>query len=286
MKSYIKTLLFLSLSGAILTGCSSDSEPLESGNLPMSFDCRLSNSRATDTEFESGDKIGIFVVKDGEQLLPAGNEVNNESFAFDGTAWKPSRNVFWDEGKFDVFAYYPYSSSVDDTEEYLFTVSEDQSTHAGYTDSDFLWASKLGVAGSASPVPLIFSHSMSKLVIKLEKGEGYDGELPKDCDVFVHSTAVEASVNLETGAVSASLYSPVSSIKALKNSDNEFQAIVVPQNISSRRPLIEVVSGGVSYLMEGKISFHQGYSHNVTVTLSKNPEQTKIEIGGSIGGWN
>jgi hypothetical protein len=62
-------------------------------------------------------------------------------------------------------------------------------------------------------------------------------------------------------------------------------ACVVPQNITSRRPLVEVVTGGVSYLMEGKISLKQGMRHTITVTLDKSPEQMKIEIGGEIGGW-
>jgi hypothetical protein len=60
---------------------------------------------------------------------------------------------------------------------------------------------------------------------------------------------------------------------------------VVPQNITTRRPLVEVISGGVSYLMEGKISLKPGMRHTITVTLDKNPEQTKIDIGGSIEGW-
>jgi hypothetical protein len=49
---------------------------------------------------------------------------------------------------------------------------------------------------------------------------------------------------------------------------------------------VEVVSGTVSYLLEGTISYKQGMQSTIVVTLSKNPEQTKIEIGGSLGGWN
>jgi hypothetical protein len=37
--------------------------------------------------------------------------------------------------------------------------------------------------------------------------------------------------------------------------------------------------------MEGKISLKPGMRHTITVTLDKNPEQTKIDIGGSIEGW-
>jgi len=37
--------------------------------------------------------------------------------------------------------------------------------------------------------------------------------------------------------------------------------------------------------MEGKISYKPGYRHTITVTLDKNPEKIKIEIGGEISGW-
>jgi hypothetical protein len=38
--------------------------------------------------------------------------------------------------------------------------------------------------------------------------------------------------------------------------------------------------------MEGKISYRPGMRHTISVTLDQNPEQIKIEIGGSIEGWN
>ena len=48
---------------------------------------------------------------------------------------------------------------------------------------------------------------------------------------------------------------------------------------------VEIIADGVSYLMEGKISLKPGYRHTITVTLDKNPEQTKIDIGGEIVNW-
>lgn len=289
MKPYIniKLSLLVPVLGSILFSCSNGDEPQidDAKNLPMTFDCRLGNTRATDTSFESGDKTGIFVVKAGEALQPAGNVVNNEPFTFNGSVWAPSRTVYWNEGSFDVYAYYPHAASVNDTEDFSFSVATDQSNHAGYTASDFVWANNTGVTASATAVPLTFSHRMSKAVVKLEKGENYEGEIPADAEVYLHSTVTEASIDLTTGDVSKALYGATATIKACKKSATEFEAIVVPQNIESRRPLVEVVAGGVSYLMEGKISFRQGYCHTLVVTLSKNPEQTKIEIGGSIGGW-
>lgn len=288
MKTYIKNIVLTSLISFLFFSCSSDNEPetVDNSKKLMTFDCVIGDTRATDTAFESGDIIGVFVVKAGELIQPTGNEVNNESFTFNGSAWSSSKKVYWNDGTFDVYAYYPYTGTIADTEEMLFNVGADQSTHAGYTASDFVWASKEGVTGSSTPVSLSFTHSLSKAVVVLEKGDGFTGNIPSDCEVYLHSTALEAAIDLESGNAEASAYSPTGTIKAYKKNNTTFEAIVVPQNITSRRPLVEVVTEGVSYLMEGKISFRPGYSHNIIITLTKNPEETKIEIGGTIGGWN
>ena len=267
--------------------CSSDNAPVNNNEKEIAFICDYDRaSRTTDTNFENNDKIGIYMVAEGASLQLGGNELNNELFSFNGSAWTSSRKTYWDNGKHTIYAYYPYAAKVNDTEDYTFAVASDQSATEGYAASDFLWSSKEGVEASADPVRLSFSHRMSKAIVKLEKSEDFEGEIPGDCEVYIHSTVATASINLATGGVSKDSYSGTSTIRARKISNTEFQAIVVPQNIESRRPLVEVVSQGVSYLMEGKISFKQGYCHTLVVTLSKNPTQTKIEIGGSIGGWN
>lgn len=288
MKLYIKSLAFAAIALPIIASCSNENEPstIETGKKLMTFDCRIENgTRATDTAFEENDEIGVYVVNTGELIQPAGNEVNNKKFKYNGTAWAPDKTVYWNDGTFDVYAYYPYCEQISDTEEMTFTVKEDQSDHANYTASDFIWASKEEVTGGNDAVSLEFSHRLSKVMVTLEKGEGFTGDIPSNCEVYIHSTGLEASVNLKTGNASTSVSSPTGTIKALQKDNTTFEAIAVPQNITSRLPLVEVVADGVSYLMEGKISLRPGYCHNITITLTKNPEATKIEIGGSISGW-
>lgn len=286
MKSYLSVLLIGA--AALLNSCN-NSESLEYGDInsnEIKFICQYDEeSRATDTNFESKDQIGVYMTAKDAQLQLGGNELNNELFSYNGTAWASSRKVYWNDGEHNVYAYYPYSSTINDTEDYTFDLPTDQSTSAGYTSADFLWASTSGVKASASPVTLKFAHKMSKAIIKIEKSGDYEGEIPTDCKVSILSTATTASIDLSSGGVSKSADSYTSTIVAKKISNTEFHAIVVPQNIESRRPLIEVETQGVSYLMEGKLSFKQGFAHTIIVTLSKNPVQTKIEIGGSIGGW-
>ena len=243
-------------------------------------------TRVTDNSFDVDDQIGVYVTAADDALQLAGNEVNNEMFSFNGTSWTSARKVYWNEGTHNVYAYYPYSQSVNDVVDYSFRVNTDQSTQEAYSQSDFLWASASGVAASADPVPMQFEHKMSKVVVKLVKGEKFEGDIPTDAEVYIMSTVPQAIVDLSTGDAAKDNFASTESIKCRKTADGEYSAIVVPQSLTSRRPLVEVIVGSVSYLMEGKISFRQGYMHTMTVTLNQNPDQVKIEIGGNIGGWN
>ena len=286
MNSYNSMLLIGA--AALFAACTNEDTPESAASSnEVAFICQYADqTRVTDTKFAAKDEIGVYMTAKDTPLQIGGNELNNEMFSYSGSAWTAARKVYWDNGEHDVYAYYPYAAKVNDTEDYTFDLPIDQSTAAGYSSADFVWASAKGVTASASPVTLKFAHRMSKAVIKLEKSDDYEGEIPTDCRVSVLSTATTASIDLSSGGVSKAIDSATSTIVAKKVSNTEYHAIVVPQNIESRRPLIEVETQGVSYLMEGKLSFKQGYSHTIVVTLSKNPSQTKIEIGGSIGGWN
>lgn len=242
-------------------------------------------TRATETNFENTDQVGVYVTAADEALQIGGNEVNNEPFTYNGTSWTSKRKVYWNGGQHNVYAYYPYTRTVNDVSDYSFALQEDQSTAQGFSQSDFLWAGAKAVEASASPVTMKFGHKMSCVVVKLLKGENYTGDIPQDTKVLIHSTVTKAVVDLSTGDVAKDDYAGTGSIQARQLSASEYTAIVVPQNITARRPLVEVITSGVSYLMEGKLSLKQGMRHTITVTLDKNPEQTKIDIGGEIVGW-
>ena len=218
-------------------------------------------TRATETAFENSDKVGVYVTAADAALQLGGNEVNNELFTYSGSSWTASRKVYWNNGKHNVYAYYPYSDTVNDVEDYSFSVQEDQSTAKNYTLSDFLWASATDVTASASPVKMQFAHKLSCVVVKLKKGENFEGNIPKNTQVYIYSTVAKANIDLSTGDAAKDDYAGSSSIRCLQKSAAEYTAIVVPQNISTRRPLVEVITGGVSYLMEGKISLKPGYRH-------------------------
>lgn len=254
-----------------------------------------SATRASETAFEAGDAMGVYVTRfDGESASPlqvSGNYANNAKATFDGSVWNSIPVIYWSDGKFDVYAYYPYArpSSVDD---YPFSVALDQSISenndalSGYEASDFLWAKSEGVTRAAS-VPLTFSHRMSKIVVNLIKGEEFSGEIPTDAIVRIHSTVPAATIDLASGVVTKNGYEPPQTITAKKLFDGIYTAIVVPQRVDTKRPLIEVQTEGVSYLIESSFVFKAGTRHTINIILNNNPDRVKIEIGGEIeGDWD
>lgn len=279
---------------ALLTACAEDDVPQykDAKSTPMTFVVdHPSMVRATDSNFETGDRIGLYVSAAGAPLEIGGNLVNNEALTFDGSQWTAARTLYWDEGTYNAYAYYPYIKDVSSVEDQLFSVSVDQSTArtstslGGYEASDLLFATSKGVRASDEPVQLAFRHIMSKITIRLVKGEDFEGEMPKNATVYVHNTVTEATIDLQAGVATRHAKAPRQTITAHHDGDNLYSAIVVPQRIENRMPFIEVIMNNMSYLYESKFLFKPGMEHFVNLIIPNNPNSTKIEIGGGIKNW-
>ena len=276
-----------------LGGCQDGTEKPLPGEMPMRFAAEYPGaSRVSGSSFESGDRIGVFMTTATEPLQASGNHLNNEAVNYDGITWTTERPLFWDEGTFNVYAYYPYDEELRVVDDIPFSVATNQ--HAlvegmgmdGYEASDFLWATAREVAASEEPVTLTFAHRMSKLVVRIVKGESYEGDLPEEMRVYVHNTVPDATIDLSVGLVTKDTYATARTIEAKRVEAGMYTAIVVPQRLDNQVPLVEIVTEGVSYLVERKFVFKQGIQHTMTVTLEKNPDQIKIEIGGEIEHWD
>ena len=166
------------------------------------------------------------------------------------------------------------------------TTAREGNSLGGYEASDFLWASSKNVTAGDGAVKLTFAHRMSKLNVRLVRGEDYDGELPEEAEVYVHNTVPSATIDLSAGFVTKNPYGMARTIRATKTGIYQYSAILVPQRIDNSKPLVEVVMEGVAYLVESRFVFKPGIQHTITVVISKNPEQVKIEIGGEIEDWD
>ena len=295
MKNYIIRYASLALAILGVVACSEEHETAPSQDAkstPMSFVVtHPGQTRATATAFERDDRIGLYVADVNAPLELGGNLVNNEALTFDGSKWAASRTLFWDKGSFNAYAYYPYIKGISSITDQPFSVSTDQSTAktatalGGYEASDLLFATSKNIMASVSPIRLTFKHIMSKLKIRLIKGEDFEGDMPTTATVYIHNTVSTATVDLQAGVATRYVKGTRQTITAHQDGDTSYSAIIVPQRIDNRQPLIEVVMKGVSYLFESKFQFKPGTEHLVNLIISDNPDKVKIDIGGEIQDW-
>lgn len=288
---------FIALTAVLAALCScnkNESGLLEDSEIRFKISYPGLSTRANDSSFEISDVVGLYMTAyNGDTpsaLQVSGNQVNNAKIVFDGKNWNANPKMYWEKGvKYDAYAYYPYSepTSVD---EYEFMLSLDQNspkseaTLGGYEASDLLWAKAQGVSWP-DDVSLKFRHILSRLVVNLVKGEDFEGEMPENVELRLHSTVAKAIVDLSNGVVLKDPYAPASTIQAKKIGKYKFEAIVVPQTISFKEPLVEILVNNVSYLVELRLAFKQGVSQTLNVILDSDPAKVKIEIGGEIEGW-
>ena len=292
-KHFISSIAFvMAILGLAARSDDGEQQYKDARHTPMTFTVtHPSQTRATATDFENGDRIGLYVAQADAPLEIGGNLVNNEALTHNGSSWTAARTLYWDDGTYNAYAYYPYIQGVNSISDQPFSVSTDQSTAktatalGGYEASDLLFASTKGIKASASPINLTFKHIMSKIKIRLIKGEDFEGEMPATADVYIHNTVPTATVDLQAGVATRYVKGTRQTIKAQQEGAYSYSAIVVPQRIDNRQPLVEVVMKGVSYLFESKFVFKPGVEHLVNLVITDNPDKVKIEIGGEIENW-
>lgn len=292
MKKIFYVLIVATL---LIVGCeNSDNIPvIEDGVMQIEV-LHPSATRATETSFENGDVIGLYATEySGDFAAPlqiSGNWANNVAVAYNVTAWNPAKKIFWSDNKMDVYGYYPYMTPTS-IDEHLWSVQLDQSTPetadalSGYEASDFLWGKATGVSQTDGDVQLQFKHRCSKLVIKLVKGPDYSGVLPTESELYIHSTVPTATIDFVNGAVVKDVYGEMETIKARRVDDGTFEAVIIPQRMETRRPFIEYIANGVSYLYEGTFVFKAGKQHTLELTINSNPDQIEVEVGGNVDNW-
>ena len=242
-------------------------------------------SRATDTAFESGDRMGLYVVNrkaDGSmaQLKPSGNHVDNMLYTYT-TTWNSDKTIYWadDETHADFYMYYPYTQTVASVSAMPFGVSADQSSLDAYKSSDLIAGSTLDVKPTASTVNIAARHLMSQAEIVLKAGTGFSAAslAASEVSVKMNNLATSATVDLATSTVSAN--GSVRSLTPYKDG-GVYRAFVVPQTATSGS-LVTVTVDGQDYNLSKTVTFVSGKRHTLTVTLSKMGGGLNV----SIVGW-
>ena len=222
-------------------------------------------TRATETNFESGDAIGLTITR------TAGAYATNEKLTYDGSAFSGSLN-WYSEGTDEATlkAYYPYI----DTENLptRFTVRADQSK--GTASSDFISAVKEGVLPSANAVSVVFKHQLSRLVVTVKNNSGADIEKVSFKEIIPvalidENLAAKVDMNAKWQVITAF------------GKDDKYYAIVPGQTVT---PTVVVTAGGKELSQQlAEATLEPGKQYSVSIIVNK--EEIKVVLAGEIENW-
>lgn len=241
-------------------------------------------TRVTDTDYEPGDKVGIYVVNyqgsSSGTLQPSGNHVDNMCFTYTDN-WTPESDIYWKDEttQADFYCYYPYGKP-SDIAAYPFSVKTDQSRQVDYKASEFLWGKASGVNPTANAVPIITNRSMSNMLIYVSPGKGFTEETLAAATKSVRICNVKASatVDLRTGVATAT---GAATEIVPYNEGAYYRALLVPQTVADGSNLIMITVDGVDYTLAKGFTFKANTQHKFTVTVNK--ASSGVDIG--VGDW-
>jgi len=308
MKLYQIYILFTLIVFTIIlfNSCSDDNSNINNTSpeyISVSPQIFYSPARIVGTEFEEGDKIGLFVVPylDAENTTPGNIEESdyavNIEHIYNGMSWlQPSgERIYWPPfGRHvDLYAYFPYTDGCGEINPLSvpFTIKSDQRTKEQYQASDFLWSKRTSVAPTKDPVELIFSHKLSKIRINIKSEIAIPDEDFKAATVSLLGTNGTAIVNLSDGNVLNSPGSLINEILAFHHVTPaagykiSAEAILIPQLINRGNPFIRILMGNgssYSYIPSDNLLFETGKERTFNITI--------IQLGisvtvGSITDW-
>ncbi len=270
MKFFYSVLLFSTL--LTTTYCSKSYHEPEATALEFRITPDI-RTRATDTNFENQDAIGVTVRKQG-----GSNHLTNQKFIYDGSTFSAS-SVYWypeTEGTSIVIAYYPYAET---GQPGSFTVKTDQ-RGTGYTLSDLLGATKSDVKPTIEPVALTFYHLLSKIDIQATVPEGVTIEKIEIGGFF---PTVNADIEAQTVDVNTSVAAtPITAHEITAN--KSYDIILPPQTVSEMQINVKM-NIGTREVSFSDVTLLKGKRYTLQLNLSESGESIDAKFTGQIQDW-
>ena len=227
-------------------------EPEEIPSVPGKVRISPTLVKATETQFEVGDAIGVTIT------LPTTGYVRNVRLVYDGTEF--SGDLEWYDGTSSctIDAYYPYYALYKP-----FSVKADQSN--GLSESDYITGFLSNVKPTDKPVAMSFYHRMSRLEIDITNNSGK--EL-----AGLKIGGLRPDLNLTQDPVEITPFSR----------EGKYYALVPPQR--AKLVLGFTLDGEERTATVPAAFYNQGMQHTVTLTLD--PETgAYAALTGEIDGW-
>ena len=223
--------------------------------------------RATALNFESGDRIGLSIER------AAGDYAVNMPLTYDGTVFSGTLQWYSDSDDAAALrAYYPYDAA---GFPHTFEVASDQ--RAGYASSDLLVAVEEEVAPAATPVAMLFRHSMARLHILIEDAAEHEAR-----SVILNGFITRAQIDDRTLAATAVEDAEVRNIYAYEEATNRYIAILVPQqgDLSIRITMDDATTYEKTF---SQVALSGGYDYDLNIRTSENG--LEVQLSGQIVDW-
>lgn len=250
----MKARLFIGIVAVALvwTGCSND----ENGSgadarVPVEFTASVgvTETRAIDQTWSSGDAIGIFMVESDKSLQKANISEGAENIRYKVAAadktgkFSPDETTIYfpmDNSKVDFYAYYPQGTVSYDSEKnsylYAINVSEQgDETKSNQENLDLMYAEKVeGKRKTDKSISLDFKHQLCKVILTVEAGAGVSVPDMKLLTVTVKNQKTTAFFDLTTGALKNDAAAPADITLYRQNNAYVYEAILLPDDGTSR----------------------------------------------------
>ena len=280
----LKTILAL-LCPLLVVSCGKESLPISperQDGMTVSFLGNIGPStRATDSNFETGDAIGVFAVEkttgNVSGRLMSSNYADNVKYVYSNGLFSGATSVIeqpTDKPLMFYKAVYPYSSDL--RNEFSFAVGSDQSNSSSYTMSDLMTAD---TEATTEVTPhLVFNHKLSNIIINLKYEEKPGGSE----QMFFNNVLVEAKANINENTFTA--FGTTKTVIASGNGNNSFKVILPPQTIAEKVTLITLKVGSKTFTFfpESDFIWKSGMQYTYDVTVSK---AGIISFTSSINPW-
>lgn len=234
------------------------------------------NTGAAATSWLAGDKIGVFMVDNGTVDITENN--SNRAYVFSANQFSPEigQEVYYpvSNSSVDFIAYYPYQTGSILTTAVSLNVADQNDLQK----IDFLYAksTNAGVGfnkTAGTGVPLIFDHTLSKIVIKPEAGAGLDSSDPiwNTMGITIEGLNTTCDFDLSTGLLS-NISKPATIIPFVRTAGIRYEAIVIPEVYATAGAVtfnFQIGSDIFTLKSKANETFEAGKEYTYTVTVNK-----------------
>ena len=243
-----------------LSSCSSDDQSFDPNEIRITTNVggieattRAATNILSTTFTADNDQVNIYITENATSPTITYGDENGKLIATakSGNVLELSSKQYYPStgNGVNVWGVYPTSILKDAT---TFSVKTDQSNEGDYKASDFLFAT--GVTGhkkADGEIELQFKHQLSKVIVKLQAGDGVDPSALTGAEVKIVNTKPKASftaLSQTAPTISVDNNASVQDITIGTWSGSDIAAIIVPQTVSEGTALFKVkLTNGGNY---------------------------------------